>query len=409
MISSYILLPKKQGQLARQFSGQKNGQFLCLWKAGCQKAVWISLALLGGTYTVNAGVHINLSSLFLRNLLSALSIKHKYLIASDDVLYQEIARLRTFLGCYLQQPKPCSGGRLSSPVSELYQAYQIRTKSKCTGFTLYNKLSKACQYIEKRKVLNSDEHACLSEIFHSDFLDLDECRTGLESKTLQRILNPREASAKREGYFPQIEFIVTNVLPRMELAPSFAKRLEQLSSAKAELAGKLFTYKGRLVQFEKMDEVIEELACWDESWDCAARLGQILKKLRCIVTAGVEEDAADGGEGEDLLLDEAGFHQSSHDLITSHLAMFNVEIPAASLSEFNRNIYQIISGTVYQAYIDRCRNENYTPSTDSWKEGFKNDKIAAGLVLHGLHMDRQMHQSFCKRLEEIASAGRWGK
>lgn len=359
-------------------------------------------------------VNVNLSSLFLKNLLKTLSItQNECSVACEKVLGEEIAKQRIFLDRYLQDSKLCSNGRLSAPVKALYQSYRSSQKSNTRGitvFTLYRKLSSACQYVEKKGALNNAERACLEEIFHSNFLDVDECSTGLEDKTLQRILKPEASLRTEENYFKKIEFIVKTVLPKMELTPAFSKRLYRLPSTREGIARKLFTYNGKLVRFKGMEEVIEKLKCWDESENCAERLGQILEKLCCVVAvAGVGDDTDGDDSEEQLLLDEAGFHKSAHDLITSHLAMFNIEIPAASSSEFNRNIYQIISGTVYPAYINRCRNENHTPSADSWKEGFQGDKIAAGLVLHGLHMNEQMHQSFCKRLGEIAAARRWGK
>lgn len=330
--------------------------------------------------------------------------------ACEEILSAEIAKQRTFLGCYLQRLKPYSNGRASAQIRDLYNSYKTSGKSNTPGITafkLYERLSRVCQYVEKKEVLNSTEHAYLKEIFQSNFLNTDKYHTGLDSKTLQRILNPEASLDTKENYFGKIKFIVTTVLPQMKLTPDFSKRLKQLPSTKKDIAEKLFTYNGKLVQFEEMDGVIEKLECWDKSEDCAVKLGQILEILFSVVS--IEDDTDDNDSGEELLLDEAGFHKNSCVLVASHLAMFNIEIPAVSLSEFNRNIYQIISGTVYPAYINCCINENYTPSADSWEEGFKNDKIAAGLVLHGLHMDQQMHQSFCKRLEEIAVAERQGK
>lgn len=357
-------------------------------------------------------VNINLASLFLKNLLKHLSITQgDCLVGCQEVIFKEIARLHEFLKPYIQTNEQYPNGKVSAQIKGLHGAFrnsQHSAKGGITAFMLYKKLNAVCQYIEKKKVLSHAEYLLLGEIFESNFLIENTYNTGLEGKTLQRILTPEVSLHTKEHYFEKIEFIVATVLPKMELKPVLTSRLNHLFATKNDIAEKLFTYNGSLVQFEGMDWVTNNLTHLGKSQDYAGDLSKIIRSLFTVVTV-VDIDKNDTGSDNDmeqLVLDEAGFHMSSLSLITSHLAMFNIEIPATSQSEFNRNIYQIISSTVYPAYIDRCRYENREPVADAWKEGFKDDKVAAGLVLHGLHMDQQIHQSFCKRLEEIAESGR---
>lgn len=247
--------------------------------------------------------------------------------------------------------------------------------------------------LEKWPYANKEDLDCLQQIIKAKDLFSSPYGTGIESKTIARLLSVKNAvtsSAKK------VQLVMDVFLHRLEKEDTRTIFFNNYLINRERVISAFFCYEGMYAVFESLDTVADEILMLKERDDLDAALNDILLHLDMISQATLRPmtDRMTKEEKEKLVEEEnqelfeyTVFHENAIRYICDKTFLKCAQPPPQLL-------YSIIDDA-WLAFFNICRSKHISEEDSAYQD------LAHELILHSLHNQEEIHVSLC------TSFGNW--
>lgn len=247
--------------------------------------------------------------------------------------------------------------------------------------------------LEKWPYVNAEDLTRLQQIIKAEPLFSSPYNTGIERKTITRLLSVKNTVASSEQ---KVQFVKDVFLHRLKKEDTRSIFFNNYLSDRERVINAFFCYEGMYANFDSLGIVVDEILMLKERDDLDAALNDILLHLTMIPQATLlpMTDRMTKEEKEKLVEEEnqesfeyTMFHENAIRYISDKIFL-KCEQPSPQL------LYSIIDDA-WLAFFNICRSKHISKEDSAYQD------LSHELILHSLHNQEEIHVSLC------TSFGNW--
>lgn len=256
-----------------------------------------------------------------------------------------------------------------------------------------NLAERILETLEKWPYVNVEDHDRLQQIIEAKHLFSSPYNTGIERKTITRLLsvkNPAKSSVQK------VQFVKDIFLHKLKKENTRSIFFNNFLADRKRVISAFFCYEGMYAEFESLEIVVDGILMLKETDDLDAALNEILSHLTMISQATLlpmtdrmtkEEQERLVEEENQELYEHSVFHENAMRYISDKMFLKCAQPPAQLL-------YSIIDNA-WSAFRNICDSKHISKEDSVYQDLFHE------LLLHSLHNQEKMHVSLC------TSFGNW--
>lgn len=256
-----------------------------------------------------------------------------------------------------------------------------------------NRAERILEKLEKGPYVNAEDLDLLQQIIEAKHLFFSPYNTGIEYKTIARLLGVKNAAKSSEQ---KVQLIKNIFLDRLKKEDTRSIFFNNFLTDQERVISFFFCYEGMYAEFESLEIVVNEILMLKETDDLDAALNEILSHLTMISQATLmpmrdtmtKEDQEKLVEEENQELYEYSvFHENAIRYISDKI-FFKYVLPPTPL------LYPIIDDA-WSAFRNICDSKHVSKEDSVYQDLFHE------LILHSFHNQKEIHVSLC------TSFGNW--
>lgn len=247
--------------------------------------------------------------------------------------------------------------------------------------------------LEKWPHVNTEDLARLQQIIKAKHLFSSPYNTGIERKTITRLLSVKNTVASSAL---KVQLVKDVFLHRLEKEDTRSIFFNNYLTDRERVISAFFCYEGMYANFDSLEIVVDEILMLKEKDDLDAALKDILLHLTMISQATLLPMANRiAKEMKEKLVEEENqesseytvFHENAIRYISDKIFLKCAQPPPQLL-------YSIIDDA-WLAFFNICRSKHISREDSTYQDLFRE------LILHSLHNQEEIHVSLC------TSFGNW--
>lgn len=355
---------------------------------------------------IELGTTVYLQPLFLRQMMYALGL-------TQDQLVEEISNQLTFqLNSVREELKEVSKTtslvEKIKPVPEIGIVYnmigKIRNRSGGLQLSVLSNSRKIVASLKRYPYINEQNRKQLKEIIASQDLFNRPYHTGLDSRTVERLLNIT-AEVNTKNYSDKVHMVLDTYASFLSNSHNKKMFFDQRLTDSKRVLDVFFTIYGMHAKFDEINEVIEAILSLKDKTNIAEALKEICGDFSFYSQATLvspnenrledmtKQDEKSGCKitGIDEFEGITTFHEDALAYIRSHIQFIKRDTPYVKEVVFTENpqiLYAVVDDAL-KVIKKICGWKKIDEKADDYT------RLVHEILLHGLHSNKETHDFLC--------------